>query len=290
MLETVYVNHCIKLGVFFLVIAVMTPETRSLARDGQPARTRITFAVMGDIPYSAEEYQLLRQQVAELPADAEFVVHVGDIKTGQTPCEAKYYQDAADILKQSKIPVFILPGDNEWNDCTDPDSAWTLWTKHFDRFENHWKHPLPVKRQDKRGENFAFVRSEVLFLGINVVGGRVHDPEEWKKRHSENLEWTRQNLKQYRDSIACLVVFGHAFPLKVHDDYFQGLSESAAEFKKPVLYLHGDGHRWIRNRPFAALNIERIQVDQGGIAPPIKVTITDDPKEPFVVDRRKAEE
>jgi hypothetical protein len=56
-----------------------------------------------------------------------------------------------------------------------------------------------------------------------------------------------------------------------------------------VLYLHGDGHRWIHDRPFkAAKNILRVQVDQGGIASPLLVTVSDDPKQPFVFDRRKA--
>jgi hypothetical protein len=56
---------------------------------------------------------------------------------------------------------------------------------------------------------------------------------------------------------------------------------------KPVLYLHGDGHRWIKDRPFGAENILRVQVDQGGIAPPLKVTVTTDTDEPFEFDRRQ---
>ena len=50
----------------------------------------------------------------------------------------------------------------------------------------------------------------------------------------------------------------------------------------------GDIHRWIQDRPFVAQNILRVQIDQGGIAPPIKITVTDHPTEPFVLDRRIA--
>ena len=51
--------------------------------------------------------------------------------------------------------------------------------------------------------------------------------------------------------------------------------------------LEIDGHRWIHDRPWAANNILRVQVDQGGIA---KITFTDHPTEPFQFDRRKVEE
>jgi hypothetical protein len=76
-------------------------------------------------------------------------------------------------------------------------------------------------------------------------------------------------------------------PFAKHKDFFQPFSKDAATFKKPILYLHGDGHRWIHDRPFPAKNMWRVQVDQGGIAPPLKVTVTDDAEEPFVFDRRK---
>lgn len=253
----------------------------------RPRRSLVVFSAMGDVPYTPEEYLTLKQQLAELPKESEFVVHLGDIKAGKDPCDEQIYRDVASILTKSPCPLFMFPGDNEWNDCAMPDDGWAFWTKHFKRFDEKWKHDLVIKRQDKRDENFAFVRKEVLFVGINIVGGRVHDAAEWKQRHAENLEWTRWNIELYRDSVRSAIIFGHAFPLRVHDDYFKGLNKVAADFRKPVLYLHGDGHRWIRNRPFDAQNILRIQVDQGGIAPPIKITVTDDPVDPFVVDRRK---
>lgn len=271
-------------------LMLITILAATVSADDKPAqRTLVIFSAMGDIPYTPIEYLLLPKQIAELPAESAFVVHVGDIKTGQVPCAEIIYETVSKMLSESKVPLFIIPGDNEWNDCANPDDGWRLWVKYFGHFDEKWKHDLNVKRQMNRDENFAFVRSEVLFLGINLVGGRVHDQAEWKRRHAENLDWTRRHLEQYRDVVRSAVIFGHALPTKVHDDYFDGLNQAAATFEKPMLYLHGDGHKWIKDRPFKAQNILRIQVDQGAIAPPIKVTVTDDPKEPFVVDRRKDE-
>jgi hypothetical protein len=272
--------------VFGVLIALVA--LRSVRADEKPSpRTLLVFSAMGDVPYLPEEYLLLPKQIADLPKESAFVVHLGDIKTGKVPCFEVIYESVAGILAKSKIPLFIIPGDNEWNDCANPDEGWVLWLKHFNRFDEKWKPVFVVNRQKTHDENFAFVHAEVLFIGINLVGGRVHDEAEWKRRHAEDLEWTRQNLDEHGSAVRATVIFGHALPTKVHDDYFDGLCDAATRFGKPMLYLHGDGHKWIHDHPFKAKNILRIQVDQGGIAPPIKVTVTDDPKDPFVVDRRK---
>jgi len=248
----------------------------------------VTFYAMGDVPYAPEEDALLPQQIAELPNDAEFVIHVGDIKSGTTPCDEAVYSKVFGMLSQATAPVFIIPGDNEWNECTNPAQAWQYWDKYFMRFDRHWRHHLPVFRQLEREENFSFVQGNVLFVGLNVVGGRVHDAAEWKQRHADGLDWIRRNLRRFGADVSSLVIFGHAHPNATHNDFFNPLCDDAKEFKKPILYLHGDGHRWVHDRPFSAKNILRVQVDQGGIAPPLRVVVTNHPTEPFQFDRRNA--
>ena len=256
--------------------------------DAASPQTLVVFSALGDIPYAPAEDELLKQQIAELPEETEFVIHVGDIKRGMSvPCEEQVYAKVAGILAASARPVFIIPGDNEWNDCTDPDTGWRNWTRHLMRFEERWPQRLRVFRQLEREENFSFVQGGVLFIGINLVGGRVHDAQEWKTRLADNLHWVRRNLKQFGSEAEAVVVFGHANPKASHDDFIQGFIEEARQFEKPILFLHGDGHRWIHDRPFAAQNILRVQVDQGAIAPPVTVRVTSDPQNPFVFDRRK---
>lgn len=257
---------------------------------GAEPRTRVVFYAMGDVPYEPAEDTLLPRQISELPRDAEFVVHVGDIKSGATPCDEAVYNKVFGMLTQSKPTVFIVPGDNEWNDCANPDQAWKYWRKYFTRFDRRWAHRFPVFRQIEQQENFSFVHEGVLFVGLNIVGGRLHDPQEWKRRHADNLDWTRRNLQKFAADVSSLVLFGHAKPVENHDDFFKPFSKVAVEFGKPILYLHGDGHRWIHDHPFAAKNILRVQVDQGGIAPPLKVSVTDHATMPFVFDRRVSED
>jgi len=277
----------LKLVLFLLVASGPTAFAQDQPQAETKSNTLVTFYAMGDVPYAPEEDDLLPQQVANLPADAEFVIHVGDIKGGKPPCDEAVYNKVFGMLSQSVPPVFIIPGDNEWNDCADPAQAWKYWDKYFMRFDKHWQHGLPVFRQIEREENFSFVKGGVLFVGLNIVGGLVHDPAEWKARHADCLNWVTRTINRFGNDVSSLVIFGHAKPKADHDDFFTPFSVVAQKFNKPILYLQGDGHRWIHDRPFAAKNILRLQVDQGGIAPPLQVTITDHEKYPFFFDRRK---
>ena len=273
--------------IFLLMTLMALPVQAKEPPAAKKIETKVTFFAMGDVPYAPKEDTLLPKQIANLPREAEFVIHVGDIKSGATACDEAVYIKVAGMLAKSTAPLFVIPGDNEWNDCMKPDQAWKFWVKHFMRFDQRWQHRIGVFRQLKREENFSFVKGGVLFVGLNIVGGRVHDAAEWKMRHAQNLNWVRRNIQQYGNSVSSLVIFGHAKPNENHNDFFDKFVKDATAFQKPILYLHGDGHRWIHDRPFAAKNILRVQVDQGGIAPPLKVTVTNHPATPFQFDRRK---
>lgn len=244
----------------------------------------VVFTVIGDVPYSFSETQKLPQQLTAMDQRSAFIIHLGDIKGGGTQCEEKNYITVAGILRASIKPVFIVPGDNEWNDCKNPDLAWQYWAKYFMRFDQSWTHQFNVSRQNSHPENFSFVHKKVLFIGINIVGGRVHDKAEWKQRLAADLEWTLSSLSTHLEDVTKTVIFGHAPPGKKHKAYFNGFVKQAASFTKPILYLHGDGHHWIKNRPFKeAKNILRVQIDRKG---PITVTVTNDHDSPFLFESR----
>jgi len=249
----------------------------------------VTFSAMGDVPYELREDAILRRQIQWIPRASEFVIHLGDIQKNQReiPCGEEKYQRVAKTLSRSPRPLFIIPGDNEYNDCINADQAWGFWVKHFMRFDQRWPHNFRVFRQLEREENFAFVRNHVLFVSIHLVSGRVHDPAEWEQRHQQDMQWIEKIFSFYKDSVSSAVIFSHAYPTAtLHHDCAARISAVAAAFARPVLYLQGDGHKWLYDRPFRAKNILRVQVDMGGIAPPITVRVTDDPKQPFYFDRR----
>jgi hypothetical protein len=99
---------------------------------------KLIFSVMGDVPREASEDLLLQRQIAahNQYSKSEFILHVGDIKTGSAPCAEEVYQRVAGFLKQIKVPTFIVVGDNEWNDCVDPDQAWIYWHQYSTVLKN----------------------------------------------------------------------------------------------------------------------------------------------------------
>ncbi len=257
---------------------------------------------MGDVPYGLTPEALekdkatLRGQISDLNNEpVEFVVHVGDIKKGAPPCVPEVYESTAEILRASTHPLFIIPGDNEWNDCTDPDEAWKLWEANFMHFDNHWPNDLDVVRQPERPENFAFFKQGALFIGINLVNGKVHDWEEWEARIEDDRRWIESQFKQHSSDAFAAVIFAHANPGKqVNNEFvytkqaFRPLIEyldqtTETDFPKPILLFHGDGHKWIADLPFptAGTRIGRIQVTQGGLGGPLRVEIRNDPTNPF---------
>ena len=244
------------------------------------------FYAMGDTPYAPEDHALLVAQLHNMPSDGLFAVHLGDIKTGASQCEEVVYYRVAEYLRTSRLPLFIVPGDNEWNDCSNPEAAWRLWTRYLMGFDLHWTDALSVDRHPERDDLFAFFQTGVLFVGVNVVGGKVHDPEEWAQRHALCAKWIEAQVDRYRSDIERLVIIGHATPRGKHADFFGEVERIAIDLDRPVLYIHGDGHRWERERLFDTDNVLRVQVDQGGKAPPVRVGITDDSETPFVFDRR----
>jgi len=249
----------------------------------------IIFSVMGDVPRSNTEDIIIQEQIKQHNemSESEFMVHVGDIKTGKTPCDEKIYSKVAGYLKKLNIPTFIVPGDNEWNDCANPDSAWKYWEKYFLNFENNWQFDFEVKRQTERNENFTFVSNKVLFIGINLVGGLIHDSTEWKIRHKQNVEWIDSQIEKYNEIVSFAVIFAQANPDNKHVDFMKRFLISAEQFNKPIIFIHGDGHEWIFEEKWLLPNITRIQVDKGGIAPPLKAILHLESDKIITIDRNQ---
>jgi hypothetical protein len=184
------------------------------------------------------------------------------------------------------VPVLIVPGDNEWNDLDDPDIGWKYWTNHFLHFERNFDGAPKLVKQAERPENFAWTSKGVLLIGINLVGGRVHDKDEWKMRMAQDADWIHTQMLKHHTAVRAAVIFAQAMPSPDHEPFFRAFAEHCKEFKKPVLYLHADGHVWQLEKGWRATNLWRVQTDMLGTNPPVLVTVTEDVREPFVFDRR----
>jgi len=247
--------------------------------------TAFSFSVMGDVPRTAAEKTILTEQIVKHNqlSQAEFMIHVGDIKSGSEPCVEQIYQAVAMQLKTLDVPTFIVPGDNEWNDCEDPDEAWQFWTDTFINFEKHWEYPWQVIHQDKQKENWAFIYQDVLFIGINLVGGRIHNQIEWDEKIASNLDWIDYCFG--RSAVKMVVIFAQASPDEKHANFIQGFRKMAKLFGEKILFIHGDGHEWLYMEGWLEPNIVRIQVAKGGIADPLQVAVNINDSQQFKLER-----
>jgi hypothetical protein len=246
------------------------------------SETLLTFCVIADVPYIEREVQRLPGQIQNQIDGCEFLVHLGDIMQGDIPCDEEHYALVQGMLLESAIPTFIVPGDNEWNDCgngREIDTAWSLWEQHFLGLDRNWNHTLTTVRQTRYPENFYLIQKKTLIFGLNIVGGRVHDRDEWDRRLSAEVDWiksvTSANIPM---NAAGIIILAHAKPTPAHSIFFDGLKafikdDLANEI--PVLYLHGDGHSYFYNHYFLnednALQIQH----EGGVRDPVLKIMAD---------------
>jgi PKD repeat protein len=230
----------------------------------------VIFSAIGDVPYEPEELAELQQHVADHNrySPSAFLVHLGDIQSGSEACQEIRYQTVADILATSQVPVFIVPGDNEWVNCADPAQGWAWWEAHLLGLEQQFCGIWPVESQAERPENFSFVRDGVLFLGLNQVSGTPSSVVQ------ADADWVNAQFAAHGASARAAVLMAQAEPDGVLAD---AVASNGIAFGRPLLYLHGDGHEWQEEPVYLGQpNMLRAQVDRGTSEfPPVQVTLTE---------------
>jgi hypothetical protein len=263
-----------------------------------PAETLIIYAT-GDVPYSAVEAVGLTVQMQAVPSDAELVLHVGDIRRSTTtPCLASEYESVQGILNQSTAPLLVIVGDNEWNDCTNTDEAYSFFHQYFAQFEKQWSSlEALVVRDPVYPEVFSLVQEGVLILGLNLVGGRVHNSTEWQNRLTYQANQVQERILDYwaeTGDAAKVIVTGHADPRTRHAGFFtpfQNFVANTLNNRVPILYLNGDSHVYKYEPTFLnQSSLLRVMVRGGTVEAPIRIQVnlevnTTDPTVAFTVLR-----
>ncbi len=256
--------------------------------------TYTKFYVMADCPYSDNErYNLMPRYIEGLSDDADFLVHLGDLQYAKVDdCQEYAYDEASYILKKSRIPTFVLPGDNDINDCDDHEHGEEMWEQYFYKIDERWDHSFNLTRWGKLDESFSFLSKGVLYFGLNIVGGSPYSKSEKRERHKEHLEYIRWILDELdEDDFQVMVLLAHAEPSEHHEDFFEGDDGFAAiveDVGKPTIHFHGDWHEYYEvEGDFDVDNYMRISIDGESLAPPIKVEIDVSKKNPIRISRRR---
>ena len=289
----------------------------------------VTFSAMGCGPYTPADKPAVAFYIQQENRErtSEFMVHLGDVfkkpllkkpdtgaaspatKTSQPeppgpdqmPTEAEYRWTSDLLAHSNSIPTYVVPGDNEWNDLEDPVQGGKWWQQYYAKFEERFQPAWKTERSPERPENFTFVRKGVVFIGLNLVGGRVHDASEWAVRLPQDAAWikdvlTRPSMTNARAAV--ILCQANPFVIKPGESkekfkaFLVPFRETAANWKKPLLFLHADGHVWTDDQPWPEKNIRRIQVDKWDIKfPTLQITVADtgDAKTIFKFNRRLSE-
>lgn len=166
-------------------------------------------------------------------------------------------------------------------DCPDPQQAYDFWHEYLVDFESTlWTAPS-VERQENFPENFAFLDKGVLMIGINLVGGVVHDDQEWEDRHDADLVWIDSKYLEYKGQFETMVVFAHADPeIQVNELFFDAFYDMVKnDYKQTqVVYIHRNmvTESWgLENKYNNVKNLVVVTVE-GSTWPPLMVSINTD--------------
>jgi hypothetical protein len=252
-----------------------------VAAQTAPGPNAFDFVMIGDIPYKIpDDYARVDRLIGVINAmKPAFTLHVGDIKSGSSPCSDEVFRKAFDQIQTIESPVIYTIGDNEWTDCHRKDAGGFDPRERLGKVREIFfanpgtslgKTRMPLESQgltmpEFRAyvENTRFVKNGVVFVGVHVPGSNngfeaqdtMATATEFAARNKANLAWIEAGFKMARESNAkSLVLFLQASfdeerlankSLPRQSGYLGTLAAIEAgmkDFGKPMLLLHGDEH------------------------------------------------
>ena len=218
----------------------------------------LAFGVLGDVPYSSAEVEKLDALIGRINAqELAFVVHVGDIgsSTKDEACGDAWLVARKRQFATIRHPFLLLPGDNEWADCTNPPQRLAAWRRLFCAEVPG----LALERQPGHCENLRWRSGGMAFIGLNVPGGG--NPALADARMTATLEWLDESLSVAEEQRAARIfVFMHADPRFERagggDSYARlraVLATHGAWFRGRLVLVHGDTHLYRDDEPLPGL-------------------------------------
>ncbi len=169
--------------------------------------SRFEIGLIGDFPYDADQERKAEALFDDLNGEnLAFVVHDGDIKSGDSPCTDEVYFREKERFENSTNPLVYVPGDNEWTDCYDTgydpvERLGRLREIFFQDNESLGEKTIALVRQSADyPENVRWTYGGVTFLGLSVPGsnnnlGRTPEGDtEYAARNRANLRWIREGF------------------------------------------------------------------------------------------------
>lgn len=235
-----------KMKKFFAAMAMLgamacqNPQTeidRVFEKEATADGGTFSFTAFGDMPYAEPDFERMERLVQRMNDDAEvdFIINVGDLKSGSEKCTDEFLLRVRSVLDASEKTIFLTPGDNDWTDCHrekcgnyDPLERLIWFRKAFySEKRTLGKTAFEVKSQGDAEAEFSHLvenqiwrHKNVVFGTLHIVGsnnGRIPKIEgmeaEWVNRNAGNIAWQRKIFEQAKADDALGVVLSiHANP------------------------------------------------------------------------------
>jgi hypothetical protein len=288
------------------ILLAATLSLAALSAHAEP----FTVVALGDTAYGdpAEVYPIYQSLIDTINAAApKLVVHVGDTKSGSTPCSDEALTQQLAYLNSFAAPVLYSIGDNEWTDCHrkkagsfDPlERLAFLRTTYFkDGAHSFGQTPVEVTSQAAAGypENARYMMNDVAFITAHVPGSNnnfevrdIKAVEEFFARDAADVTWLQDSFAAAKDAKAIVVGIqanmfesdwnlegDYAFSRQSgYMNFATALREAATAFGKPVLLVYGDSHVYGEMRPFPldAPNLLALEVPGEAMMHAVEITI-----------------
>lgn len=266
----------LRVTLFSVVALTAAPRPFAAPAPAEP----FTFAALGCLPYARvpDSGPSFARLVAEINRQRPaFTVHLGDIMASDEKCTDALLQRRLHDFNTLDTALIYTPGDNEWTDTHTEKAGRYVPTERLARLRTLFfaeerslgAKPLPLvtQRRDPAfaayAENARWSVGGVVFATVHVVGSQNNYSttlpgalDEFRARDAANESWVRATFAAARESGAPgVVVFFQANPF-AHDRgkpagsepgfarFLKTLDEECRAFRKPVLLVHADEHRY----------------------------------------------
>ena len=240
----------------------------------QPPASPYDTAIFGDVPYSSSAVSSYVSMISDInAAGMTFSTHLGDIKNADATCTESILSTETARFDTFTSPLVYTPGDNEWLDCDDP----LFWLGRIRSVAfrgtgtlSRGVTPMALASQVSAGypENARWSRAAVTFATLHVVGGGDNQGDaEGKARRTAVIAWLRAAFEAARSAGHRGVVLlaqdspfnGDGTVSNAYSNLVQALREETLAFSGQVLWIQGDGHRFIDDRPMKTTGGEVVQ-------------------------------
>ena len=278
-----------------------------------------TIVTLGDTAYGKPEevYPQYEALIGAINATKpDLVIHVGDTKSGSTPCSDEALSKQLSYLNSFAAPLLYSVGDNEWTDCHrekagkfDPlERLNRIRTTYFAApTKSFGQAKVDVTSQAAEGypENAMLMHKDVAFITVHVPGSNnnfeIRDPKavaEFFARDAADVKWINASFASAKDAKAIVIgmqanMFEFDWNAEKDETWLRhsgflnignAIIDNAAKFGKPVLLVYGDSHEYNVMQPFPtkAKNVMALEVPGEKHMDAVTVSIDPTAAIPFV--------